>query len=675
MLYDLSDQAIAYTPFFVTTANLATTANGPLIVDGTNVPIGLAGVVSGPGGVTVSSGGALQLSATNSYTGPTTIAAGGQLLVSGPGSIASSSGVINNGVFDITRGWQAETIQALTGSGQVFLGSQNLTITNASGTFSGTIADNGSYPGPGGSITYPGTGGSVTILGGTQTLSGANTYTGGTILNGGSLILTGSLASGVTVGSGSSLTNSGTITGGVVNAGTAANSGTIIGTVLNSGAFGNSGTILGNVGNSGLLLNSGTILGSIANTGLLGGNGTFIGNFANGGVLNSNGTFFGNVLNTGFLGGNPIIVGNLANSGILSPGNSIGTITVAGNAALASSTSYNVEVNAQGQNDALSVGGATTIQGGTVAVTPLNGVYAPRTTYSIVNSSGGVSGSFGSVSSSNPFLLPSLSYGANNVFLTITIGGFLAAAQNPVQAAVGGALDGSVLQASGDYAQVLGNLASSNPSQVPAILTSLSGMNYSGFSNSMVQTAQLFMSNFSDMAGGTARGRNKVALAEACDVACDTTEPAKWGAWGGGLGGLGTVGSGSSLGGVTYNVGGFAGGLDRRFTDNFLAGVALGYTTGSQWVSGFSGQGFSNTVDVGVYGSWLQGPIYLDGIVGYAYSGNQLNRSINIPGMAGRTAVGQAGANQAYGQLESGYRFDLGTNAEAFITPFARLQG
>jgi outer membrane autotransporter protein len=177
------------------------------------------------------------------------------------------------------------------------------------------------------------------------------------------------------------------------------------------------------------------------------------------------------------------------------------------------------------------------------------------------------------------------------------------------------------------------------------------------------------------MAGGTNRGGRKVALAEACDVACDATEPAKWGVWGGGLGGLGSVGSGASLGGVTYNVAGFAGGLDRRVSDTLLAGVTVGYTGGSQWVSGFSGQGFTNTVQAGVYGSYLEGPVYVDGIVGYAYSANQLDRSILIPGLAGRTAVGQAGANQVYGQLESGYRFDLGTNADAFVTPFARLQG
>jgi outer membrane autotransporter protein len=49
-------------------------------------------------------------------------------------------------------------------------------------------------------------------------------------------------------------------------------------------------------------------------------------------------------------------------------------------------------------------------------------------------------------------------------------------------------------------------------------------------------------------------------------------------------------------------------------------------------------------------------------------------RQILIPGLQPRTALGQTGANQWYGQLEAGYRFDIGTNARAFVTPFARLQ-
>ncbi len=58
-------------------------------------------------------------------------------------------------------------------------------LTNASGTFSGTIADGG-YDG--------GSGGALVIAGGTETLSGTNTYTGGTaIAQGATLVVAGSI--------------------------------------------------------------------------------------------------------------------------------------------------------------------------------------------------------------------------------------------------------------------------------------------------------------------------------------------------------------------------------------------------------------------------------------------------------------------------------------------------
>ena len=148
----------------------------------------------------------------------------------------------------------------------------------------------------------------------------------------------------------------------------------------------------------------------------------------------------------------------------------------------------------------------------------------------------------------------------------------------------------------------------------------------------------------------------------------------KWGAWGGALGGLGTIGANQSVGSVTYNAGGFAAGLDRSITDSFRMGVTAGYTTGTQWVSGFDGMGRSNTFQVGLYGGFAQDKVYADALIGYAYTWNQMWRNITVPGLQQRTALGQTGANQWYGQIETGYRFDLGTNANAFITPFARLQ-
>jgi outer membrane autotransporter protein len=331
--------------------------------------------------------------------------------------------------------------------------------------------------------------------------------------------------------------------------------------------------------------------------------------------------------------------------GTIWPGNNaLGTLSVNGNLAFNPGSSFAVDVAANGQSGKLAVAGATSIAGGSVSVFAAPGAYGPRTRYTILNSPGGVTGAFSGFNASlpSPFLQSSLGYDAQNVYLNLQIGGFAAVAQTPNQYAVGQALDASAPNATGDYATVVTALSQLDPSVVPGILTSLSGQNYSGFSNSMVQGAQLFMSNFLSQAGSGNRGSGRIALAEACVVACDATQET-WGAWGGALGGLGTVGQGLGTGAVTYNVGGFAAGLDRKLADNFRAGMTVGYTGGSNWVSGFSGQGFSNTVQAGLYGGFAQGPVYLDGIVGYAYSANQLARSIVIPGLAARQLVGAVG--------------------------------
>jgi len=614
VLHDLTNQVIGYTPFFVTDAALATTAGGPHIVDGTNVPLGLAGVVSGPGGLTVGAGGAVQLSATNTYGGVTTIAGAsgglpaGQLLVSGPGGIASSAGVVNNGIFDISRAWAAVGVQSLSGGGQVNLGGQNLVITNASGIFSGTISDGGALPVAGGSLT---------LSGGSFTLAGTGNYTGGTIVSGGSFTLAGSLSGGLTVLPAGSFT------------------------VAAGGSYANPGGMVINLG-----------------------------------ATTVNGTMTTSVVNAGTLGGTGSIVGSVLNGGTVAPGNSIGTLTVTGNFQQTASGSYFAEVNGAGQSDLLNVGGRATLGGAVSFHAQPGSTYAPRTTYRILNATGGLTGTFASVSDPYPFLQSSLSYDANNVYLTLDIGGFAAAAATPTQAAVGNVLDANVNTATGDFATVLSAMAAGTLSnaQAQATLQALSGNNYAGFSTSMVQGMQLFMNNFANQAGGSSPASNRVALAEACDVACDAITPPKWGAWGGALGGLGTVGANQPVGAVTYNAGGFAAGLDRSITDSFRLGVTAGYSTGTQWVGGFDGLGRSNTFQVGLYGGFARDKVYADGLIGYAYTWNQMWRTIAIPGLQPRTAYGQTGANQWYGQFETGYRFDLGTNANAFVTPFARLQ-
>jgi outer membrane autotransporter protein len=132
-------------------------------------------------------------------------------------------------------------------------------------------------------------------------------------------------------------------------------------------------------------------------------------------------------------------------------------------------------------------------------------------------------------------------------------------------------------------------------------------------------------------------------------------------------------------GAVTYNAGGFAAGLDRAVAPGLRLGVTSGYTAGTQWTQGFSGQGVTNTVLAGLYGDYRMDKVYANAVLGYAYSGNQMWRQITLPGLQPRTATGSAGSNQFVGQVEAGYRIDVGpigaVAANAFVTPFARLQG
>src|SRR5262249_49391325 len=88
-----------------------------------------------------------------------------------------------------------------------------------------------------------------------------------------------------------------------------------------------------------------------------------------------------------------------------------------------------------------------------------------------------------------------------------------------------------------------------------------------------------------------------------------------------------------------------------------------------------SGNAYTNSVQAGLYSSYNDGAAYVDGIVGYSHSDNQMRRYISIPQLAPRFANGANGANQFFGQLETGYRLGIGGPADAFVIPFARFQG
>jgi autotransporter-associated beta strand protein len=237
VLFDLTGQQVGYSPNFVTDANVTTTVSSPLVIGANSVPLGLAGVISGPGGVSITGGGSASLSGANTYTGPTSVS-GGYLALLGPGSITASRGVnvSAGGLFDISGTNSGASIRSLAGdpNGQVFLGFQTLTITAAQDAFAGTISG----------------GGGLTLAGGVEALTGTNSYAGPTTVNSGILVVDGAItgSSNVSVNATGMLAGTGLVdpitvtinSGGTLAPGTPGGLGTLTidGTLLfNAGSF------------------------------------------------------------------------------------------------------------------------------------------------------------------------------------------------------------------------------------------------------------------------------------------------------------------------------------------------------------------------------------------------------------------------------------------------------
>jgi autotransporter-associated beta strand protein len=285
----------------------------------------MSGLFSGTGTLTIAnsaSGGVVTLSNSgNTYTGATTINTGATLALSGTGSIATSIGLADNGVFDISATTSGASIESLSGSGNVTLGSQTLAVTAGNGTISGVISGTGGF----------------TLGGGEEILTGTNTYTGGTIVSSGELQLgnggtTGSVLGNVRVDGGTlafdrtdNVSFNGLITGGggVTQGGTDVLTLTQAETYAGSTVI-NSGTLA--LSSTGSIANSSVAVGSIFDISAT--SGTAIRSLSGGGTVNlgganltvtaGNGTFTGTINGTGGLfiaGGTQTIGGTMAQTG------------------------------------------------------------------------------------------------------------------------------------------------------------------------------------------------------------------------------------------------------------------------------------------------------------------------------------------------------------------------
>ena len=330
-----------------------------------------AGLISGSGVVNQNGTGATILTANNTYTGGTAIAAGTLQLGNGGTTGAIVGNVANNGALVFDRSNTLTFAGQISGSGsvsQIGAGTAVLTGNNtyaggttisagtlqlgdggSSGAILGNVTNNGALAfNRSDTVAFPGLisgSGVVNQIGaGTTILTADNTYTGGTTISAGTLQLGNGGTSGAILGNVANngaltfnrsdvQTFSGLISGsGVVNQ---IGSGTTIltadntytgGTTISAGTLqlgngGTSGAILGNVVDNGALTfnrsDTMTLAGQISGSGVVNqiGTGTTVltgNNSYTGGTTIAAGT-----LQLGDGGASGAIVGNVANNGVL----------------------------------------------------------------------------------------------------------------------------------------------------------------------------------------------------------------------------------------------------------------------------------------------------------------------------------------------------------------------
>ncbi|GAA0613987.1 autotransporter serine protease [Brevundimonas kwangchunensis] len=187
--------------------------------------------------------------------------------------------------------------------------------------------------------------------------------------------------------------------------------------------------------------------------------------------------------------------GTLANtivSGSITPGLSVtdlGRLNVIGSYVQNAGSTFNVATRPANSSGLLAVTGAATLNGGTVNVLALPGLYQVGQTYTILTATGGVTGGFSGVQTNGltlPFMSFSLTPSANAVRLTVSRGmAFSAAATTDNMRSVGGAID-----ALPTNNVVLNSLSQLTLEQGRTALTEISGEAYASIQGSLIDSGR-----------------------------------------------------------------------------------------------------------------------------------------------------------------------------------------
>jgi len=708
----LAGGTLATTASFASSRSVTITGTGRFYTD-VDTTLTLSGAISGTGGLAKAGDGTLELSGENTYSGGTTIS-GGTLQVSSDGNLGDGTGglAIDGGTLAATASFSSERSVSITGAAAFY------TAEDATLSLSGAISGTGGLVKTGdGTLALSGTNGyqgGTTISGGTLEVSAdANlgAASGGLAIDGGTLAATASFTSGrsVTVtgaaafytAADTTLTLSGAIsgTGGLTKTGDGtliltadasyAGTTTILAGTLQIGDGGTTGSVSGDIVNEANLVfnrsDSYTIAGNITGSGTLtlsgGGTATFGSSYAGEVKLEDATAVLVDGTTTtadfvigdgGVLGGSATIGSLTANAGgTVAPGYSPGTLTVDGPVAFNAGSVYSVDVTPDGSHDVISASGDVTLSSGaSVEVVAADGAYDRQSSYTILTTSGTVTGTFGSVSTNLAFLRPTLTYDTQNVYLGLvyTGGDFADYARtvNQIQAA-------GAAQALGEGNAIFEGLLLLAEDAVAPALDQLTGEIYPTVSTVIQQQSVHLREAIggrlrqSETGGGSGALARTAKAAGAATVALDPAQASVL--WAQGYGGWGEASASGTAAGVSSATGGIFGGLDGEMNDVVRAGIVAGYGRTLFDVDGRSSAGSMNSFDLGVYAGGQFGAFGLRGGASYTLHDVEVERTVAFGTLSERQSAGYlVGTTQVFG--EAAYRVGLAGYA---FEPFASL--
>jgi autotransporter-associated beta strand protein len=585
------------------------------------------------------------------------------------------------GTWTLATSLQAGSADHTTGD---FRGPLRVNVADAAGQLglSGSITD--AADGTAGQLVKDGAG----IL----ALSGNNTYSGPTTINAGTLEAKGGNAIGdrsaLTIAAGATLDLGATETIGSLAGG----GNVLLGThTLRTGNDNTSTTFAGSIDGTGGLVKLGT--GTLRLSGTSTGTGTLA---VSDGTLDVAGTvpmraliaLRGTLIGTGTIGG-------ITNFGHVTPGNSVGTLTVTGNFSQNAAGALDIEIKSDGSgNDLLAVGGTATLAGTLTAqgengalLTPGAGgpVGSPKL-YTILTAGGGVSGQFGTTPGPLGAFTFNTIYNPNNVQLGVTYAGFSAVQAPGVIPGTGTTnqktkakyldsvpiVSGNYASGNSDFDRILLEIANETPDQLANTYNAIIAEPYAAFMTVLLNQNDFYANNVMDRAqacslrgratlGGAFAPETDSANGKRVEGSCDpAARQRRYGGWVDATWVRGSIDGDNGLSGYNYQMGGLIFGADASVSSNVAVGVAGGFGKPKLYDYDLAKAEIDgNSYFLSAYGTLTQDQWEFAGVLGYTFGSYDGKRGINF-GSINRQAKSEFDGQGMIASLKAAYFLQMG---------------